>query len=108
MTIKVAAAGRNDHEGARHERQIASHLRKSCSHEGCALVRHVLNDFEIENAEGKFLGLVYEPLREPLYIFQSRMPEGTIPPSLLKAYIWTFLKALDHLHTECHIIHTGE
>lgn len=46
-------------------------------------------------------------MREPLWIFQQRLPDSKIPARLLKAYMSIFLKALDYLHSECHVIHTG-
>lgn len=68
----------------------------------------MLDSFEAIGPEGKHLCLVYEPMREPLWLFQQRLPDGKIPPPLLKVYLGIFFQALDYLHSECHIIHTGE
>lgn len=68
----------------------------------------MLDSFEVVRPEGKYVCLIHEPMREPLWIFQQRLPEDKIPPPLLKAYLRIILKAFDYLHSECHIIHTDE
>ena len=57
---------------------------------------------------GLTYGLVYEPMREPLWLFQRRWENDKLPVALLKVYLRFILRGLDYLHSECHIIHTGE
>ena len=68
----------------------------------------MLDNFEVPGQNGPHLCLVYEPMREPLWLFQRRWENGKLPPALLKVYLRFLLRGLDYLHSECHIIHTGE
>lgn len=70
-------------------------------------VRTTLDSFEVTGPDDKHLCLVYEPLREPLWIFQRRWEDGKLPPSIVKVYTRFFLQGLNYLHSECHVIHTG-
>lgn len=107
MTIKIAVSGFNE-DSAKNERDISRSLEANPSHNGFHYVRTMLDDFKVIGPDGKHLCFVYEPMREPLWLFQERMPDGKIPLQLLKVYLRIFLKALDYLHSECHVIHTGE
>lgn len=108
MALKVAASGFTDENAIQHELNISRSLRTNPSHKGFDTVRIVLDNFVTTGPGGKHLCLVFEPMREPLWLFQQRLPKGKIPPPLLKVYLGFFLQALDYLHSECHIIHTGK
>lgn len=86
---------------------MARCLKKNPSHEGFPYVRTVLDSFEAMGPGGRHICLVYEPMREPLWLFQRRWENGKLPPSLLKVYLKFLLRGLNYLHSECHIIHTG-
>ncbi|EPS34067.1 hypothetical protein PDE_09029 [Penicillium oxalicum 114-2] len=66
-----------------------------------------MDDFEVSGPEGKHLCLVYEPMREPLWIFQTRFVDRKIPLPIAKAYIYFLLVGLNYLHSECKAVHTG-
>jgi serine/threonine-protein kinase SRPK3 len=51
--------------------------------------------------------LVYEPMREPIWMLQRRFDDGQYSSDLLKLTLQYLLSGLDYLHSECHIIHTG-
>ncbi|KAL4888613.1 kinase-like domain-containing protein [Aspergillus ambiguus] len=55
---------------------------------------------------GTHICLGYEPMREPLWLFQNRLKNQRIPLGLLKSYVKLILKGLDYLYSECNIIHT--
>ena len=57
---------------------------------------------------GPHLCLVYEPMREPLWLLQRRMIDGLYSFGLLAYTAKFLLTGLDYLHNECNIIHTGE
>ena len=52
--------------------------------------------------------LVFEPLREPIWLLNERFEGNTIPSEILKIMVQMLLHGLDYLHTECHIVHTGK
>ena len=106
--MKVTASNPADEETARHERILTSYLEKNPSHEGCKFVRKMLDSFEVPGEEGPHLCLVYEPMREPLWIYKRRWVDRKIPLVLLKLYLKFILQGLDYLHSECQVIHTGE
>jgi hypothetical protein len=109
VALKIAVSGYTDEDVAKHERDISRSLETNPSHNGFPFVRIMLDNFEATGPDGnKHICLVYEPMREPLWLLQQRMPNGKIPAPLLKVYLGIFLQALDYLHSECHIIHTGE
>ena len=47
-------------------------------------------------------------MRETLSRFQRRLPGQRLEKRLFKLYLYLLLQALDYLHRERHIIHTGE
>ncbi|KAK2629686.1 hypothetical protein QTJ16_000506 [Diplocarpon rosae] len=106
VTVKVTASDCVDDDAAKHERIITQHLTKNPSHDGFSFVRTMLDNFEVPGQDGPHLCLVYEPMREPLWLFQRRWDNGRLPPALFKVYLKFLLRGLDYLHSECHIIHT--
>ncbi|PMD34189.1 CMGC protein kinase [Hyaloscypha variabilis F] len=106
VTVKVTASDCVDDETAKHEQIITRHLKRNPSHDGFPFVRTMLDNFEAQGQNGPHLCLVYEPMREPLWLFQRRWENGKLPPALLKVYLRFLLRGLDYLHSECHIIHT--
>lgn len=51
--------------------------------------------------------MVFEPLREPLWLLGKHLGSNGVPPAVLKPFLRLLLQGLDFLHSECHIIHTG-
>lgn len=83
-------------------------MRQDPKHRGRAILRTCLDDFEVHGPEGNHACLVYEVMREPLWIFQRRFVDRSLPLPIAKAYIYFFLVGLDYLHSECKVVHTGE
>lgn len=77
------------------------------SHEGRSYVRLPIGHFDLRGPLGIHTCLVYEPMRETLSQFQTRLPRERLSLPLFKLYIYILLQALDYLHTKCHLIHTG-
>lgn len=76
-------------------------------HKGWHFVRKLSDSFTINGASENHVCLVLEALREPLWLYRRRYIGNVIPPDILKILVQMILHALDYLHTECHIIHTG-
>ncbi|POR31911.1 Uncharacterized protein TPAR_07878 [Tolypocladium paradoxum] len=77
------------------------------SHPGWEFVRKLLDSFVVDGAFGSHVCLVFEPLREPLWLFRRRFVDDVIPSDILKIMLQMTLQGLDYLHSECHVIHTG-
>ena len=87
---------------------ILRHISKANPrHKGWYFVRKLLNSFTLDGVSGKHQCLVFEPLREPLWLYRERFIGNVIPPEILKIMLQMVLHGLDYLHSECHVIHTG-
>ena len=86
------------------------HLKSvNSSHTGSVLVRHSLDDFQITCADYSYVYqcLVHPPLAMSLFELQHLIPEKVLPEDLVKPTLVHILLALDFLHAEAHIVHTG-
>ena len=75
---------------------------------GRLFLRTLQDSFTLEGQNGNHICLVFEPLREPLWLVKQRFKGKVIPPEVLKIMVVWILHALDYLHESCHIIHTGK
>jgi len=109
QTVALKIINSNNADDARHEREIESHIaQQNSEHRGRVILRTCLYDFELSGPEGKHMCLVYEPMREPLWILQRRFIDRKLPLPIAKAYIYFLLVGFDYLHSECKVVHTGE
>lgn len=81
-------------------------------HQGRHFVRHLLDSFTLEHeldngSKATHQCFVFEPLREPLWIYRGRYVDGIMPFDILTVLLQMILQCLDYLHSECRIIHTG-
>ncbi|EGE04198.1 CMGC/CLK protein kinase [Trichophyton equinum CBS 127.97] len=78
-------------------------------HTGWNFIRQLLDTFPLENPTSKksHSCLVFEPLRESLGRYCRRWERGVMPPEIFRIVLQMILQALDYLHSECHVIHTG-
>lgn len=67
-----------------------------------------LDTFKITTSEGYHHCLVHKPLGLRLLDLQNLFPSGMLPENILKLTLTHVLLALDFLHTEAQVIHTGE
>ena len=75
---------------------------------GALFLRKLYDSFKIQGLEGEHLCLVHEPLGISLETFREVMPLKRLPEKLLKAVLRHLLQALDCLHRDAKMIHTGE
>jgi serine/threonine-protein kinase SRPK3 len=76
-------------------------------HHGRQAIRSLLDSFDVKNSENKHRCLVHPPLRENLSTFLRRNPICRLPKPILAFVLYRLFLALDYLHRECEIIHTG-
>jgi len=88
---------------------MSQHISKIQSkHEGHSYVRLIQDSFTISGPFEEHLSMVFESLREPLWLLGRHLSTVRLQPIILKAFLKLVLQGLDFLHSECHIIHTGK
>lgn len=95
--------GQLEHELMMYKR-ISSSVAK---HPGRGAVRELLDYFDVDGPDGSHRCLVHPPLWESVLTFLQRNPVGRLPAPVLAFVLRRLFLALDFLHTECKIIHTG-
>ncbi|EGD92104.2 CMGC/SRPK protein kinase [Trichophyton rubrum CBS 118892] len=107
--VAVKITNNNNTEETQHEKEIEYHIAHlNPEHRGHLILRTCLDAFDLIGPKGKHMCLVYEPMREPLWIFRKRFISRQIPLPIAKTYIFFLLVGLDYLHSECKIVHTGD
>ncbi|KAG8531805.1 uncharacterized protein KY384_003441 [Bacidia gigantensis] len=105
VTVKINAIDL-ERKIAESELDIMQHISRSrLWPEGRHFVRSLLDSFRLQTAHGEHICLVFEPLREPLWILMRRFEDEVLPPQLIKIMLQMLLHALDFLHSDCHVIH---
>ncbi|QRD82591.1 serine/threonine protein kinase [Aspergillus flavus] len=94
VTLKITNCGKEEQRSAKEEVEMSRYISQLRSNQkGRAYVR-------------LHLYLVFEPLREPLWLLGKHLGSNGVPPAVLKPFLRLLLQGLDFLHSECHIIHT--
>ena len=79
----------------------------SKNHPGRNSVRSLIDSFEVHGPEGMHRCLVHYPLWDSVSTFLSRNPVHRLPYPVLAFVLKRVFLALDFLHAECQLIHTG-
>jgi hypothetical protein len=96
-------------EAAQHEVEICKRVRcTNPSHKGLPYIQILIESFEVTGPNGSHLCLVFEPMRETLSLFQSRLKNKRFTLERMKMYLVCLLNGLDYLRSECRIVHAGE
>ena len=107
VVLKVSTSLRKFPTATDREFKIYEHLAKiESAHPGQSLIRELYDSFELAGQAGKHRCLVLQPMHMTLLEMMTLNPEPFNLP-LLKITLERLLSALDFLHTEADIIHTG-
>lgn len=91
------------------EVSVLSHLSAIKSkHIGSTLFRNMLDAFEIDGPRGKHQYIIFEPLLTSVSHFQKILNPPSLDEDLLKLLLQQIFFALDYLHSEAGVIHTGK
>jgi serine/threonine-protein kinase SRPK3 len=114
VAIKICNSNVQDEDAARHELEMSTRI-TSCSdgdERKYEAILPVKESFEIKGGHGSHLCLVMQPMREPIWLMRRRICEVDKVTKhtlvLFKLYILQILSALQYLHHDCKIIHTGK
>lgn len=108
VTLKITNSGDGAKKAAEDELEISKYISGLGSeHEGFGYIRLVKESFRVRGSSGDHICLVFEPLREPIWLLGRHLGSVGVPPMVLKAFLKILLQGLDFLHSECHVIHTG-
>jgi serine/threonine-protein kinase SRPK3 len=77
------------------------------SHPGRQAIRSLLDSFDVHGLKEPHRCLVHPPLGDNLSTFLQRNPVRRLPKPILAFVLYRLFLALDYLHRECQIIHTG-
>lgn len=106
VAIKINAADLPGKPVSRNELRVTKLITaKDPSHEGWHFVRTLKDSFTLQGRFDDHICLVFQPLREPLWLLKTRFEGNTIPVDLLKIMVQMMLHSLDYLHQRCRIIH---
>ncbi|KAI9675959.1 MAG: hypothetical protein M1829_003197 [Trizodia sp. TS-e1964] len=95
--------------GSNREVEVLSHLSTTkSSHPGSAVVRIMMDLFDIDGPKGKHQFIVHEVLLTSLLHFQATFNPPRLSEDLVRGVVQQLLFALDFLHTEAQVIHTEE
>ena len=90
------------------EFNLYRHMEKSpTAHPGRDVIRTLLDTFYFDGPQDKHQCLVHPPLWESVLAFLRRNPVERLPSAVLAVVLHRLFLALDYLHTECQITHTG-
>lgn len=105
VALKVFTNDRQNRE----EINVYKHLMSVQSkHPGRNCLRNALDTFTLQGPNGEHQCLVHEPMLENTQELLRRNPSHRFTEDLLKVFIRRLLSALDYLHTDAHLIHTGK
>ncbi|KAJ5700873.1 hypothetical protein N7493_011919 [Penicillium malachiteum] len=91
---------------AHEEKKLENYLLlKNPRHYGYLNVRHCLDAVDVTGPGGRHKCLVYEPMRDPMWLCQEHFVGSILPYGLAKIYIRELLAGLDYLHSECNVVH---
>ena len=105
MTLKIYVTV---HRQAQNEVRVLQHIQDvhSDDHPGSQMVRRKLDSFALPREIGPHTCIAHSPLSLTMRDIRN-MAGGQIPSSILKPMMYGLLLALDYLHSEAHVVHTG-
>lgn len=108
VAIKVNANNYTSQESAEKELRITEHITRTDPHHlGHNFVANLVDSFRVASQGGNHICLVFDVLCEPLWMLKHRFEGNTIPLDVLREVSKLLLEGMRYLHTECHVVHTG-
>lgn len=105
--VSLKLYSREEHKDNGKEYEICSQLQQPSEHLGREYVRGVLDTFTLPRDGGDHQCLVQTPLWWSLEELLAVLPNCEMNELMIKSVAEQLLVALDYLHTECKLVHTG-
>ena len=107
MVVKVSTSLNGYPTPSRRELKIYKHLATvDSSHPGQAFIRKIYDAFQLDSVRGKHQCLVQQPMLMSVREMITLNPK-LFNLQLLKTTLKRLLSALDYLHTDAKVVHTG-
>ncbi|KZF26857.1 kinase domain protein [Xylona heveae TC161] len=107
VAVKVNANNYASREAAETELRLTEHITKANPHHvGRLFVRTLLDSFDLHGPCGTHVCMVFDPLREPLWMLKRRFQGRVLPADVLRPVSKLVIEGLNYLHSQCRIIHT--
>ncbi|KAL2220221.1 kinase-like domain-containing protein [Thermoascus aurantiacus ATCC 26904] len=101
VTVKVTNTGPVNIASAEQEKISLQFLAEADpTHNGYRYITKLLDCFKIQGPGGRHLCLVFEPMREPLWLFQQNWPGNKFPVPIFKRIVRVLLEGVDYIHTK--------
>jgi serine/threonine-protein kinase SRPK3 len=108
VTLKVYIANAALRKHLNNELEIYQRIARGPKrHPGRQAIRSLHDSFDINGSKEAHRCLVHPPLGDNLSTFLRRNPVQKLPKPILAFVLYHLFLALDYLHRECQIIHTG-
>ncbi|OBT86023.1 hypothetical protein VE02_05536 [Pseudogymnoascus sp. 03VT05] len=106
VTLKVFIS---DHRQAESEEKVYRHLKIiKTDHPGVTGIRSLRDSFQLPGKRGPHECLIHDALGVTLGEIREMSDGGKVSIDLLRPFTKCLLYALDFLHTEAHVVHTGK
>ena len=108
--LKIYAHDLVSESDVTNESAIYKHISmaRNPNHPGKEYIRAIQDSFYLTSGAGNtHQCLVHDVLSNDIQDLRYRHPDRKFPEDMLRPILIQLLVALDFLHTECHIIHTG-
>ena len=109
-TLKVSTAFQDHPHVTRRELKVYEHLSNvvvHSKHPGPGLIRALYDTFEVEGPSGQHQCLVQQPMHMSIIDMMRKGGGKLFPVPLAKAFFKRIVEALDFLHSEAEVVHTG-
>jgi hypothetical protein len=105
VSLKICTTESADNQEYRVYSQLSL---TNSTHPGQIHIRNLFDTFDISGPHGRHLCLVHAPMHLTLCEFIRRTPARRSSKAFLRMILRDLLSALDFLHTEANIVHTGK
>lgn len=109
--MKVGVQDEGPESPILHEINMLRHVQdcaEAMHHDGAGLIRLASDIIKLETATGTHHCIVSKPAESSLRKVQENLAPGPLLKDLIKSHVHRLLYALNFLHADCKVVHTGK